>query len=135
MCSLSPYKHAGYCHAGIPRKFTVSRFQMAVMPACVLSCFSCIQLLMTPWTVARQAPRSMRFSRKEYWSGLPFPSPEGLPDPGIKPASPALQADSSLLSHLGSLTCLSLLIARHCSIYSLWDNPFNLPNNLQQLLL
>ena len=51
---------------------------------------------MTPWTVARQAPPSMGFSRREYWSGLPFPSPGDLPNPGIKPGSPALQADSLL---------------------------------------
>ena len=44
----------------------------------------------TPWTVARQAPLSMEFSREEYCRGLPFPSPGDLPDPGIKPASPAL---------------------------------------------
>ena len=44
----------------------------------------------TPWTVAYQAPLSMGFSRQEYWSGLPFPSPGDLPDPGIKPGSPAL---------------------------------------------
>ena len=50
--------------------------------------------LVTPWTVARQAPLSVGFSRQEYWSGLPFPSPGDLPDPGIKPRSPALQADS-----------------------------------------
>jgi len=50
--------------------------------------------LATPWTVARQVPLSMRFSRQEYWSGLPFPSPGHLPNPGIKPRSPALQADS-----------------------------------------
>ena len=49
--------------------------------------------LAIPWTVARQAPLSMGFSRQEYWSGLPFPSPGDLPDPGIKPGSPALQAD------------------------------------------
>ena len=48
----------------------------------------------TPWTVARQAPLSMEFSRQEYWSALPFPSPGDLPDPGIEPWSPALQADS-----------------------------------------
>ena len=48
----------------------------------------------TPWTVARQAPLSMGFSRQEYWSGLPFHSPGDLPDPGIEPTSPALQADS-----------------------------------------
>ena len=50
--------------------------------------------LVTPWTVAHQAPLSMRFSRQEYWSGLPFPSPGDLPDTGIKPRSPVLQADS-----------------------------------------
>ena len=50
--------------------------------------------LATPWTVACQAPLSMGFSRQEYWSGLPFPSPGDLPNPGIKPGSPALQADS-----------------------------------------
>ena len=44
----------------------------------------------TPWSVAHQAPQSMGFSRQEYWSGLPFPSPGDLPDPGIKPRSPAL---------------------------------------------
>ena len=49
---------------------------------------------MTPWTVARQAPLSMEFSRQEYWSGLPFPSPGDLPYPGIEPRSPTLQADS-----------------------------------------
>ena len=49
---------------------------------------------MTPWTVAYQAPLSMGFSRQEYWSGLPFPSPGDLPNPGIKPGSPALQADT-----------------------------------------
>ena len=48
----------------------------------------------TPWKVAYQAPPSMGFSRQEYWSGLPFPSPGHLPDPGIKPGSPTLQADS-----------------------------------------
>ena len=53
-----------------------------------------VQLFATPWTVAYQAPVSMGFSRQEYWSGLPFPSPGDLPDPGIKPGSPALQADT-----------------------------------------
>ena len=49
---------------------------------------------MIPWTIARQAPQSMGFPRQEYWNGLPFPSPEDLPNPGIKPATPALQVDS-----------------------------------------
>ena len=58
---------------------------------------SCVWLFVTPWTVACHAPLSMGFSRQEYWSGLPCPSPGDLPDPEIKP--PALQADS-LLSEL-----------------------------------
>ena len=49
-----------------------------------------------PWTVAHQAPQSVGFSRQEYWSGLPFPSLGDVPDSGIKPGSPALQADSLL---------------------------------------
>ena len=49
-----------------------------------------VQLFVTPWTVAYQPPPSMGFSRQEYWSGLPFPSPGDLPDPGIEPGSPAL---------------------------------------------
>ena len=52
------------------------------------------QLFATPWTAAHQAPLSMGFSRQGYWSGLPFPSPRDLPNPGIDPGSPALQADS-----------------------------------------
>ena len=53
-----------------------------------------VQLFVTPWTIAHQAPLSMGFSRQEYWSGLPFPSPEDLPDPGIEPRSPTLRADA-----------------------------------------
>ena len=49
---------------------------------------------MAPWTVACQVPPSMGFSRQEYWSGLPFPSPGDIPDPGIEPRSHALQPDS-----------------------------------------
>ena len=51
---------------------------------------SCVQLVVTPWTVAYQAPPSVGFSRQEYWSGLPFPFPGDLPYPGIEPGSPAL---------------------------------------------
>ena len=53
-----------------------------------------VRLFATPWTVARQAPLSMGFSRQEYWSGLPFSSPGDLPEPGIEPRSPTLQADT-----------------------------------------
>ena len=52
------------------------------------------RLFATLWTVVYKVPLSMEFSRQEYWSGLPFPSPGDLPDPGIKPRSPALQADA-----------------------------------------
>ena len=53
-----------------------------------------VRLFATPWTVAYQAPPSMGFSRQECWSGLPFPSPGDLPDLGIEPGSPTLQADA-----------------------------------------
>ena len=55
------------------------------LPACVLN-----HVFVTPWTVVYQAPLSLGFSRQEYWSGLPFPSPGDLSNPGIKPASPVL---------------------------------------------
>ena len=66
---------------------------MATIVLCLVT-QSCL-ILVTPWTVACQVPLSMRFSKQEYWHGLPFPSPEDLPNPGIEPGSPALQADSS----------------------------------------
>ena len=58
-----------------------------------------VQFFVTPWAVAHLALLSMGFSRQEYWSGLPCPPPGDLPHPGIEPPSPALQADSSPLSH------------------------------------
>ena len=67
----------------------------------MLSHFSRVQLFVTTWTVARQAPLSMEFSRQEYWSGLPCPPPEDLLNLGIKPVSltfPALQAGSLVLA-------------------------------------
>ena len=64
------------------------------MHACMLSCFSGVRLRVTPWTVARQAPLFMGFSRQEYWSGWLFPSPGDLPNTGIEPRSPTLQAGS-----------------------------------------
>ena len=77
-------------------------------------CGSVTKLCLTlanPWTVARQAPLSMGFLRQEYWSGLPFPSPGDLPDPGIEPGSPELQADSLPAGLLGK----SLPSRRHYS--------------------
>ena len=66
-----------YCVSSEPKKF-----------------LSPVQLFAIPWTVAYQAPPSMEFSKQEYWSGLPFPSPGNLPNPGIESRSPALQADA-----------------------------------------
>ena len=63
---------------------------------------SCVQIFVTPWTVACQAPLSMGFSRQEYWSRVPFPPPGDLPDPGIKLESPALAGRFFPLSHPGS---------------------------------
>ena len=65
--------------------------------------------LETPWTVAHQAPLSMVFPRQEYWSGLTFPSPKDLPDPGIKTRSPSLQVDS-LLSEPSGKSLLFIII-------------------------
>ena len=74
---------------------------------CVLSHFSCVQLFVTPWTVAPQAPQSLGFSRQEYQSGFPC-FPRGyLPDPGMKPTSPTLQADFLLTDPPGKPLVLS----------------------------
>ena len=73
---------------------------------CVCVCVLVTQLCLTlcnPHTVALQASLSMEFSRQEYWSGLPFPSPEELPNPGIEPWSPASQADSLPFELQGSV--------------------------------
>ena len=65
-----------------------------------------VQLFATPWTVAHQAPLSVGFSRQEYWSRLPCPSPGDLPNPGIEPRSPTLQVDSLSSEPPGKPTCM-----------------------------
>ena len=75
--------------------------EMDMLAVFKVKSLSRVQLFVTPWTVARQAPLSMGLSRQEYWSGLPFPSPGDLPEPGIKPWSPALQAVSLLMEPPG----------------------------------
>ena len=82
----------------------------------IVKSFSHIWLFVTPWTVACQTPLSMRFSRQEYWGGLPFPTLGDLPDPGMEPRSPALQADSLLTEPPGSPTEL------HTSTHSSWKH-------------
>ena len=69
---------------------------------CVLSSFSRVQLFVTLWTVARQAPLSMGFPKQEYWSGLPFSSPGDLPDSWIEPGLPHCRQSLYRLSHQGS---------------------------------
>ena len=84
------------------------------MCVCVCVCvLNRVQLIVTPWTIAHQAPLSMTFSGQEYWSGLLFPTPWDLPDPGIEatsPESPELQADSLPLSHVYCADTLFLFI-------------------------
>ena len=79
-----------------PTQSSESKMNLFRIPVlvCRISRFSHVRLFVTPWTAAHQSPLSMGFSRQEYWSGLPFPSPGDLPDPGIEPVSPALEADA-----------------------------------------
>ena len=83
----------GDCSHEIKRHLLRGRKAMTNLKVKVKS-LSHVQLFATPWTVAHQAPLSVGFSRQEYWSGLPFPSPGDLPNPGIKRGSPALKADA-----------------------------------------
>ena len=81
---------------------------------------SCVWLSATAWTVVYQASLSMGFSRQEYWSGLPFPSPGDLPDPGIKPRSPALQADTSPSEPQGKpMSCIGS--GKRFEVKSVWN--------------
>ena len=73
---------------------------LETLHACMLSHFSHARLFVTPWTAAHQAPLSMGFPRQEYWSGLPFPPPGDLLNPGIELCLLHWQADSLPLSHL-----------------------------------
>ena len=92
--SVSPWQHQFHFGSlGCP--FTTAR-AISKEGRKEVKSFSHVQLFATPWTVAHQAPLSMGLSRQEYWSGLPFPSPGDLPDPGIEPRSPALQTDTLL---------------------------------------
>ena len=87
-----PFTLGGNSEKGTPENFLFniqtneSESESEVAQSCPTLC--------NPWTIAHQAPPSMGFSRQEYWSGLPFPSPGDLLDPGIEPRSPTLQADA-----------------------------------------
>ena len=81
---------------------------------------SCVRLFVTPPAVAHQAPPSMGFSRQEYWSGLPFPSPGDLPDPGIEPRSSALHADALISEPPGKpqiCICMCIYVCVYTCIY------------------
>ena len=95
-------QHLGSLHS---KSWSLSPFSYLLLPGSrsEVKSLSRVQLFATPWTVAHQAPPSMGFFRQEYWSGLLFPSPGDLPDPGTEPRSPALQAEaltSEPLCHL-----------------------------------
>ena len=81
---------------------------------CVLSHSSCVWLSVTLWTVAHQAPLFMRFSKQEYWSGLPFPPLGNLPNPGIEPAS---LSSPALAGRFFTTSATWELFARHCEKY------------------
>ena len=96
------------------------------MPAYLLSHFSGVQLFVTSWTVAHQVPLSMKFPRQEYWSGLPFPPPGNLPDPGIEPgsltsfASAGRSFTTSAACFFSPLLRLALFfLLSHCPAFSL----------------
>ena len=89
----------------------------------MLNHFSCVWFFATLWTIACQAPLSMGFSRQEYWSALPCPSPGHLPDPGIEPVSPALASEffttsATWESHIYCYCCDGLVV---CFLMSLFD--------------
>ena len=91
-----------YLLPGLAMSLCLGQYNMTVF--CELQCHCCLvaklcPTLATPWTVAHRAPLSMGFPGQEYWSGLPFPSPGDLPDPGAKPESPALACRFFTLSH------------------------------------
>ena len=96
--------------SGMPGMYIVLQHWEWRVCVCVCVCvcawsFSHVQLFETPWTVAHQAPLSMEFFRQEYWSGLPFPPPGDLPNPGIEPKC------------LASLTLAGAFFTTHCAIW------------------
>ena len=98
----STYKALPASHLTLKQHWGTSSFHTSWSEVKLLSR---VRLFATPRTVAHQAPPSMGFSRQEYWSGLPFPSPGDLPDPGIEPGSPAFQADALTSEPPGKPCC------------------------------
>ena len=112
LCPLEPFYRAAITVVIWSHRTVWTSWKMRMTGwICVALCkqsevklLSRVWLFATPWTIACQAP-SMRFSRQEYWSGLPFPSPEDLPNPGIEPGFPALQVDALLSEPPGKPFC------------------------------
>ena len=97
------------------------------MCVCVCVCvraqsLSHVRFFVTPWTIARQAPLSMEFSRQKYWTGLSFPPLGDLPHPGTEPMSLAFQADSLPLSHWGNYiyVCVCVCVCVYMHVYILY---------------
>ena len=102
------------------------QWNLTLISSLKVKSLSCVRLFVTPWTIAYQAPLSMGFSRQEYWSGLPFPSPGDLPHPGTEPRSPALQADA-LPSELQGKPISLLIFVKIGSMHpSCYRNSINL---------
>ena len=99
-------------HIPLPHSCRLMREQLSEGESEV-KLLSCVHLFATPWTVIYHAPLSMESFRQEYWSGLPFPSPGDLPDPGIKPRSPALWADAFPSEPPGKLSVRKGYIKSH----------------------
>ena len=123
-----------YCIRNCKLPFIVSHY-LLIFLFLLFSHFNHVRLFATPWTIARQAPLATGFPRKDYWSGLPFPSPGDLPDPGIKPASPALAGGlffffSLPLSHMGS-PFLSDTCSKFCLLFY---EPFSFSNSSVKMI-
>ena len=106
--------------AGYLRKLEKFRIQSSLwVYVCMLSCFSHVQLFATLWTIPRQAPLSMGFSRQESWSGLSCPPPGDLPDTGINPhfLSPALASGSLPLAPPGKLRLMCYAVLSHSVMF------------------
>ena len=95
---MKPSVAAAHGFSIVAHRFSCSLACGLFLEVSEVKSFSRVQLFVTPWTVAYQAP-PMRFSRQGYWSGLPFPSPGDLPDPGMEHTSPAL-ADRFFVTEL-----------------------------------
>ena len=99
----------------------------------ILHCqsLSRVQLFVTPWTAAHQAPLSTEFSRQEYWSKLPCPSPGDLPDPGIEPGFPALQVDSLPSEPQGNSSVICSIRGSVCMDKTYWRAQWTLLSALR----